>query len=175
MSGFSVPSPGSTRPIALWDTTTGERLAVLRWPSFTLSHVIFSRDRSMVAWSTNDDTSKQQVVQDCRVTVLEVPKLKERLRIPTEGAGMGYHAFSPDGELLAVSHLKARSTASIAFWHLGRGEELFRWSLPEPVRITGFQFTPEGDLCISEAVSPNLRILGVRELRRQLTDMGLAW
>jgi serine/threonine protein kinase/WD40 repeat protein len=81
------------------------------------------------------------------------------------------HAFSPDGRLLAVGF----RNGSAKLWDLERGEELFQWTA-HTERITQMQFTPDGTaLASTDGESPNLQLLNLSSLRRQLGVIGLDW
>jgi serine/threonine protein kinase/WD40 repeat protein len=124
-------------------------------------------------------TMSGEFLQPHLALVWSWPSLEKVLKIsdtgtrsfPTGRPVYGQSAFSPDDRLLAI----ADWDGVIQLWDPESGEELFRWK-PEPGSHSQLQFAPDGEsLVISDDESPDLQVIDLPTLRRQLAEMGLDW
>jgi WD40 repeat protein len=89
-----------------------------------------------------------------------------------DSAGLpGLLAFTGDGRMLAVAH----SSSSVRLLDPTTGDELATLTAPDPQRITGLSFSPDGDLLAVATVNRLVQLWDLRAIRRQLTTMGLDW
>jgi WD40 repeat protein len=80
-------------------------------------------------------------------------------------------AFSADGRLLAVGY----EDGGVRVWRAEAGEELLRWK-PHARQVRRLAFTPDGaELVSSDNASPDLPVLRLDVLRRELDALGLGW
>jgi WD40 repeat protein len=80
-------------------------------------------------------------------------------------------AFAGDGRLLAVAH----SLSSVRLLDPSTGEELATLTAPDPQRITGLAFSPDGGLLAAATVNHLVQLWALRAVRRRLAAMGLDW
>jgi WD40 repeat protein len=80
-------------------------------------------------------------------------------------------AFSADGRLLAVG----AEDGAVRVWRVESGEELLRWKA-RARPVLRLAFAPDGtELVSSDEATPNLPVLRLDVLRRELAALGLGW
>jgi WD40 repeat protein len=80
-------------------------------------------------------------------------------------------AFSGDSQLLAVGH----DDGSVRVWRAESGEELLRWK-PHIRPVRRLAFAPDGAALVSsDEATPDLPVLRLDVLRRELAALGLGW
>jgi WD40 repeat protein len=88
---------------------------------------------------------------------------------PTSGS---FGAFTPDGELLALSDLPS----VVRLVRTATGKEVARLTAPEETRLSPQCFTPDGSLLITVgSESTALHVFDVRAIRQQLRELDLDW
>jgi serine/threonine protein kinase/WD40 repeat protein len=83
------------------------------------------------------------------------------------------HAFSPDNRFLAM----AFADGSVQVWHVGRGEELFRWTPhTPPIGRANLAFSPDNTtLAGCDGRQSFVWALDLPRLRRELAEVGFDW
>jgi serine/threonine protein kinase/WD40 repeat protein len=99
------------------------------------------------------------------------PSLEQELIIPTKGGTYGQSVFSADERLLAI----ADTDGLVHLWDLEHRIELFQCRLYAGPFVQ-LQFTPDGTaLVTNDWETPELQVIHLPTLRRQLAEIGLEW
>jgi hypothetical protein len=100
----------------------------------------------------------------------EVGSWNKRHGLPRENAGQlpGWIVFSPDGQMLAVRH----SMTEVRLVDPATGRDFARL----PAAGTPYCFSPDGSQLVTDAGRDGaFQVWDLREIRRQLKEMGLDW
>ena len=79
--------------------------------------------------------------------------------------------FSPDGRLIAVG----LASGAVTVWDVERAQEVFRWQA-HSIPVVKSAFTPDGRaIATVDGQSPDIQLLDLEVLRRELAQIGLDW
>jgi WD40 repeat protein len=78
--------------------------------------------------------------------------------------------FSPDGRLVVLGY----ENGSVEVWDVQERELLFQWR-GLGAAVKRLAFTPDAAFLAYSGAQGPIHLLHLRELRRQLADMGLNW
>jgi WD40 repeat protein len=128
---------GGGNSVELWDTSTGETLALLRddW----VTDVEFSPDGTLLATGSRHGVELWSVNSRGDTTTVE------SLRVMNGHPGYDL-VFSPDGTTLATLDTESHAAG---LWDVGRGNLSAVLSGQEDAHLCGVEFSPDGSLVIA--------------------------
>jgi serine/threonine protein kinase/WD40 repeat protein len=144
----------------VWDAQTGQHVATL--PVGGFCSVSFSPDSKWLLTSSGG----------ARIWQTGTWQQGAALGGPPLGSSECFGAFTPDGELLALSDVPG----VVRLVRTASGKEVARLTAPEQTRLRPQCFTPDGSQFITSGTeSEALHIFDLHAIRQQLGELGLDW
>ena len=152
------------REVALWDPTTGIRLATLGWYWYPPGRMDFSNDGSRLSITTQGGTPVRIWNTHTETFDLVMPELPEPGRIGLSAA------LSPDGDLVAVQ-TSMKTEPNVALWTVDPAEKIAEAEHPAFLR-GGLDFSPDGASLVTGGADGVVRLWQVPGLEQVLTMEG---
>jgi WD40 repeat protein/serine/threonine protein kinase len=152
--------------LKVWDTQSTQGAVKTLWPDLGRVQPKFDPSGEWLFASANEE---------CRVYEVGTWRLVDGIaarEAPTsEDDLFGAAAASPDGELLAIRS----SLSTIRLVETSTWRELATLEPIEPLTIQALAFGPDGSQLAAASVSGPVQLWDLREIRRELRELGLDW
>jgi WD40 repeat protein len=152
------------REVALWDPTTGIRLATLGWYWYPPGRMDFSNDGSRLSITTRAGTPVRIWNTHTETFDLTMPELPEPGRIGLSAA------LSPDGDLVAVQ-TSMKTEPNVQLWTVDPAEKIAEAEHRAFLR-GGLDFSPDGTSLVTGGADGVVRLWQVPGLEPVLTMEG---
>jgi WD40 repeat protein len=146
--------------VTVWDVPSGQLRCTLTTNEW--GHLALSHDGRTLATAT---------VRECCWWDTATWQVRRRFPLDLHGEVPGCVAFSPDGQLFALT----ASRQQVVLFDARSGEELARLTAPEAQNMEPLVFSGDGRLLAGGSHTKIIQLWDLGALRRELAALGLDW
>jgi WD40 repeat protein len=158
--------------ILLWDIPSGNYLGELKSPEpeNAIGCRLSADRRWLYVFHAPSNNEMSMVRSQIRLRIWDVANRREQWDPPRSG-DFSVAVFSPDSRLLGIGY----ENGSADVLDIQERELLFQWRPLGGDPIKHLAFTPDGAFLACAGGQGPIHLLHLKDLRRQLADMGLDW